>query len=154
MLNTIHTAALNEITKSTEIEKLADDIFRIYQSDGKTVVIEVLAMDLALKTMTIRQEHVVYDLVFKDKLDLVLDKMGIKRSEDTIATDIKAPMPGKVIGIMVKAGDVVVKGDAILILEAMKMENVLKAERDCVIKDVTVSVGINVEKGQVLVELI
>lgn len=154
MLNTIHTAALTEITNTTKIEKLAQDIFRVYQPDGKTVVIEVLAVDLALKTMTIRQQHVKYDLVFKDNLDLVLDKMGIKRSVDTISTDIKAPMPGKVIGVMVKPGDAVTKGDGILILEAMKMENVLKAERDCVIKEILVTVGVNVEKAQVLVELI
>ncbi len=153
MLNTVHTAELNQIVKATKLEKLADDIFRVHQVDGKSVVIEVLAIDLPLKTMTIRQQHAVYDLVFKDDLDLVLDKMGIKRSVDTVSTDIKAPMPGKVIGIMVNAGDTVSKGDGILILEAMKMENVLKAERDCVIKAVHVSVGVNVEKAQVLVEL-
>ena len=103
--------------------------------------------------MTIRQQHTVYDLVFKDNLDMVLDKMGIKRSVDTISTDIKAPMPGKVIGIMVNPGDAVSKGDGILILEAMKMENVLKAERDCIIKVVHAAVGVNVEKAQILVEL-
>ena len=127
MLNTVKTVELNDILKSTTIEKLAHDIFRVHQADGKSVVIEVLAIDLPLKTMTIRQQHTVYDLVFKDNLDMVLDKMGIKRSVDTISTDIKAPMPGKVIGIMVNPGDAVSKGDGILILEAMKMENVLKA---------------------------
>lgn len=153
MLNTVKTVELNDILKSTTIEKLAHDIFRVHQADGKSVVIEVLAIDLPLKTMTIRQQHTVYDLVFKDNLDMVLDKMGIKRSVDTISTDIKAPMPGKVIGIMVNPGDAVSKGDGILILEAMKMENVLKAERDCIIKAIHASVGVNVEKAQILVEL-
>lgn len=153
MLNTVNTVEFNDILKSTTVEKLSDDIFRVHQADGKSVVIEVLAIDLPLKTMTIRQQHIVYDLVFKDNLDMVLDKMGIKRSVDTVSTDIKAPMPGKVIGIMVNPGDAVSKGDGILILEAMKMENVLKAERDCVIKAVHVTVGINVDKAQILVEL-
>ena len=153
MLNTVKTVELNDILKSTTIEKLAHDIFRVHQADGKSVVIEVLAIDLPFKTMTIRQQHTVYDLVFKDNLDMVLDKMGIKRSVDTISTDIKAPMPGKVIGIMVNPGDAVSKGDGILILEAMKMENVLKAERDCIIKVVHAAVGVNVEKAQILVEL-
>ena len=153
MLNTVKTEELNDILKSNKIEKLADHIFRVYQADGESVVIEVLAIDLPVKTMTIRQQHTVYDLVFKDNLDAVLDKMGIKRSVDTISTDIKAPMPGKVIGIMVNPGDSVSKGHAILILEAMKMENVLKAERDCIIKAVHTSVGVNVEKAQILVEL-
>ena len=62
-------------------------------------------------------------------------------------------MPGKVIEVVVKEGDTVEKGSAILILEAMKMENVLKAESDCSIKKVHVSSSENVEKNQILVEL-
>ncbi len=153
MLNTVNTSELEEQFKSMDLEKLATDIYRVKQANGDSVLIEVLGIDLNLKTMTIRQHHVVYDLVFKDNLDLVLDKMGIKRAVDTISTDIKAPMPGKVISILVKAGDEVTKGDPILILEAMKMENVLKADRDCVIKAVLIQTGINVEKAQLLVEL-
>jgi biotin carboxyl carrier protein len=103
--------------------------------------------------MTIRHRHTTYDLVFKNELDLVLDKMGIKRAVDNVSPDVKAPMPGKVIDVVVKEGDQISKGDAILILEAMKMENVLKAEADCSIKKVLVSSAENVEKNQVLVEL-
>lgn len=153
MLNTVNTSELEEQFKSMDLEKLATDIYRVKHANGDSVVIEVLGIDLNLKTMTIRQHHIVYDLVFKDNLDLVLDKMGIKRAVDTISTDIKAPMPGKVISILVKAGEQVTKGDPILILEAMKMENVLKADRDCVIKAVLVETGINVEKAQLMVEL-
>jgi biotin carboxyl carrier protein len=79
--------------------------------------------------------------------------MGIKRSVDTINTDVKAPMPGKVIQILVKEGDSIEKGNGILILEAMKMENVLKAESDCVIKKILVKTGDSVEKNQILIEL-
>lgn len=153
MSNTINTDQLEIIIQSTELVKLAEDIYQVNLSDGKSVIIEVLAIDLALKSMTIRQHHVVYDLVFKDKLDLVLDKMGIKRSVDVVITDIKAPMPGKVIAILVKVGDTVAKGDGIIILEAMKMENVLKAERECTIKSINVEAGVNVEKAQILIEL-
>ena len=79
--------------------------------------------------------------------------MGIKRTSEVLNKDIKAPMPGKVIDIIVKEGDKVEKGDAILILEAMKMENVLKADSSCSIKKVHVSSSDNVEKNQLLVEL-
>ena len=152
MLNTVKTVELNDILKSTTIEKLAHDIFRVHQADGKSVVIEVLAIDLPLKTMTIRQQHTVYDLVFKDNLDMVLDKMGIKRSVDTISTDIKAPMPGKVIGIMVNPGDAVSKGDGILILEAMKMENIIRTDHDVTIEKIAFNEGEPVGIGQMIMK--
>ena len=62
-------------------------------------------------------------------------------------------MPGLVLEIMVKAGDEVKKGDALLILEAMKMENVLKATGDGTVKSVSVSKGAPVDKGTILIEM-
>lgn len=153
MLNTINTIELESRIKEYTIEQLGEAVFSINRKGEKPVIIEVLAVDIALKTMTIRHNHSVHELVFKNNLDLVLDKMGIKRSVDSISTDIKAPMPGKVIGILVNEGDQVTKGEGILILEAMKMENVLKAEHDCVIKKTLINEGVNVEKNQILIEL-
>lgn len=153
MLNTVNTVDLESALGTLEIITLGHDVYEIATPNEKSIVLEVLSIDLALKTMTIRHQHSVYDIELKDNLDLVLDKMGIKRSVDTISTDIKAPMPGKVIDIIVSEGDTVAKGDGILILEAMKMENVIKAEHDCTIKKVLVSTGISVEKAQVLIEL-
>ncbi|MFT5819607.1 MAG: biotin carboxyl carrier protein [Crocinitomix sp.] len=153
MLNTIHTVDLESALSNLELIKLGKDVYEITSPNAKSIVLELISFDLALKTITIRHQHAVHDLAFKDNLDLVLDKMGIKRSVDTISTDIKAPMPGKVIDIIVAEGDAVSKGDGILILEAMKMENVLKAEHDCTIKKILISTGISVEKAQVLIEL-
>jgi biotin carboxyl carrier protein len=61
-------------------------------------------------------------------------------------------MPGLIIDLKVKAGDVVKAGEPLLILEAMKMENILKSSREGVIKNVKVKKGESVEKGQVLLE--
>tara|TARA_Y100000385_G_C12933081_1_gene567632 strand:- start:55 stop:516 length:462 start_codon:yes stop_codon:yes gene_type:complete len=152
-MNTVNTVDLESVLGALDIKDLGEGVYEISSPNEKSIVLEVLSIDLALKTMTIRHQHSVHDIVLKDNLDLVLDKMGIKRSVDTVSTDIKAPMPGKVIDIIVAEGDTVVKGDGILILEAMKMENVLKAEHDCTIKKVLVSTGISVEKAQVLIEL-
>ena len=66
---------------------------------------------------------------------------------------LKAPMPGLVIQIAVAAGDNVVAGQGLVVLEAMKMENELKATASGVVKSVRVEVGQAVEKGVVLVEL-
>lgn len=152
MENLIDTFSLDTQNTNFEIEDLGKDVYRI--KSGKTAeIIEVLAIDIHTKTMTIRHNHSTHVLVFKNELDLVLDKMGIKRAVENISSDIKAPMPGKVIEIVVKEGDVVSKGDPILILEAMKMENVLKAENDCTIKKVLIASAESVEKNQILVEL-
>ena len=152
MENLIETFSLDNQDANFEIENLGKEVYRIKSGQAEEVI-EVLQIDLPTKTMTIRHNHSVHDLVFKNELDMVLDKMGIKRAVENISSDIKAPMPGKVIDIIVKEGDSVAKGDAILILEAMKMENVLKAENDCTIKKVLVNSTESVEKNQVLVEL-
>jgi len=67
---------------------------------------------------------------------------------------IKAPMPGKVIALNVQSGDKVKRGDAVAIVEAMKMEHTLNAPRDAVIDQVTASVGDQVEEGRVLIALV
>ncbi len=138
---------LAETTKK-EITKITNSVFKINDD-----VLEILEVNFDTKTLKIRHNHSTHNIDFKSDLDLVLDKMGIKRSFETINTDVKAPMPGKVLDVVVNVGDEVKKGDAILILEAMKMENVLKAEGDCIIKSVLVENQQSVEKNQILVEL-
>ena len=61
-------------------------------------------------------------------------------------------MPGLIVGINVAVGDRVSKGDSLLILEAMKMENNLKAPGDGTVNAIRATKGDRVEKGQVLVE--
>ncbi len=68
--------------------------------------------------------------------------------------EITAPMPGKVLKVLVHPGDHVTTGDGLLVLEAMKMENRLVAEAPATVADVRVAAGGMVEGGQVLVVLI
>jgi biotin carboxyl carrier protein len=78
--------------------------------------------------------------------------MGMSAANTTKATKLKAPMPGKVLDVMVQPGQTVAKGEGLLILEAMKMENMLKAEQEGTIKSVNVSMGDAVEKNNVLID--
>ena len=64
--------------------------------------------------------------------------------------DVKAPMPGRVIEILVKKGDIVSEGDSLIVLEAMKMENIIKSTREGVLKNIQVIEGNNVEKNAIL----
>jgi biotin carboxyl carrier protein len=62
-------------------------------------------------------------------------------------------MPGLVLKVLVKDGDVIKKGDNLLVLEAMKMENSIKAPADATIKAVKITAGDKVEKNQVMILL-
>ena len=66
---------------------------------------------------------------------------------------VKAIMPGKVLRVLVKAGDAVNDGDVVLILEAMKMENELRAHKTGTVKAIHAQPGKDVEMGQALVEI-
>jgi 3-methylcrotonyl-CoA carboxylase alpha subunit len=85
--------------------------------------------------------------------DLLPDEL-IAASGETLGSDashVVAPMPGKVIKINVKAGDEVKKGEVLLIIEAMKMENNITAKRDAIVKEVNATVNQMVEVQSPLV---
>ena len=79
--------------------------------------------------------------------------MGINLSALQKAAPLKAPMPGMILKILVTPGQVVNKGDGLLILEAMKMENVLKATGTATIKSIKAEEKTAVEKGAILIEM-
>jgi biotin carboxyl carrier protein len=76
-----------------------------------------------------------------------MDNLAAKK-----VNEVKAPMPGMVLKILVKDGDEVKKGDPLLVLEAMKMENILKSPTDGVIKKIAAVTGVAVEKNQLLIQ--
>ena len=69
------------------------------------------------------------------------------------AAEIIAPMPGKVLKVMVRDGDLVEAGQALVVIEAMKMETTLAAESAALVKQVRVEEGQTVDHGAVLIEL-
>lgn len=72
---------------------------------------------------------------------------------NTGKSGIKSPLPGVILNINVNVGDTVKKGDTIIILEAMKMENSIKADRDGKIIEINVKQGESVLEGTVLVTI-
>jgi biotin carboxyl carrier protein len=104
------------------------------------------------KTMVIAINGTDYEVSIKDKYDLLLQQMGITATSSAQVNKFKAPMPGLIREIIATEGASVQKGDILLILEAMKMENALKSPRDGQIKKIHAITGNAVEKGQVLIE--
>jgi biotin carboxyl carrier protein len=91
-----------------------------------------------------------YRVTISDQFDLLLEQMGLGDLNIKKTTDIKAPMPGLVLKVFVKEGDTVKKGDNLFVLEAMKMENIIKSAADVTIKSMNLKPGDKVEKGQLL----
>lgn len=86
-----------------------------------------------------------------DERAKLLEKMGMSVKQGAASGDIDAPMPGKVLQVLVKEGDVVEEGQPLVVLEAMKMENVIKAAANGTVSVVQAAEGQAVEKGALLV---
>jgi biotin carboxyl carrier protein len=140
--------------KPTEIDlvKLLDNKFHILQNH-KSYSIEIIHADYNLKRFSIKVNNNIYDLNLQTELDILLDKMGMSATSDEKMDNVKAPMPGLVLDILVEAGQSVNKGDNLLILEAMKMENIIKASGNGVVKNININKKDAVEKNQLLIEM-
>lgn len=121
--------------------------------DGKSFRAQVLKIDRDAKTISVEIDHQVYEVAVEEPMDRLLAAMGIKDAGKKKVNDIKAPMPGMILKILVSPGQHIAKGDPVLILEAMKMENVFKSATDAIVKEVKVKERTAVEKGEVLVVL-
>lgn len=134
-----------------DIVQLTDGYFHILY-DNKSYRAEVVKSDRAAKTFTLKINNHIHTVEVKDKFDQLLEKLGMNTNTAGKVNNVKAPMPGLIIEIKIKAGDSVKINDALLILEAMKMENILKSPGEGTVKSVTVKKGDKVEKNQVLIE--
>lgn len=120
--------------------------------DHKTFKCEILKLDQQTKSAEIKINKNIYSINLKGKMDILLEQMGIDMSAVSTVNDLKAPMPGLVLDIIATKGQEVKKGDQLVILEAMKMENVLKAAGDGTVTSIEVKKGDSVEKNQILIK--
>lgn len=121
--------------------------------DGKRYQAVVQEANYSAKTFRIKVNGSLYEVKLADRFDQLVEQLGLSRRTITKIQDIKAPMPGMVLEIAVSEGESIEKGQPLLILEAMKMENVIKSPGDGVVKRICVSKGNPVDKNQLLLEL-
>tara|TARA_R110000868_G_scaffold111053_11_gene300190 strand:+ start:306 stop:821 length:516 start_codon:yes stop_codon:yes gene_type:complete len=118
----------------------------------KSYQVEVINGNASEKEMTIRVNGHDYQMKVEDRFDLLLHQLGMDSLAAAGITELKAPMPGLVLSINVEVGQSIKKDDPLVVLEAMKMENVLKSPSDLVVKSIAVNKGQAVEKNQLLIE--
>jgi biotin carboxyl carrier protein len=132
-----------------DIRQLSETVWHVINNLGSYNV-EVIAFDKSKKTAEIKVNNNMYTVTAKDQFDILLDKLGLSNLDAAKVSEIKAPMPGMVLKVFVTEGAEIKKGDNLFILEAMKMENIIKAPADVTVKKVKIKPGDKVEKGQVL----
>ncbi len=134
-----------------DVVKVSDNYFHIILN-GKSYRAEIVKADLSTKAFEVKVNGKIYPVQVRDKFDQLLEKMGMTQNSSNQMNFIKAPMPGLIIEMKVAAGDPVKAGDPLLILEAMKMENVIKSPGDGTVKNVRIKKGDSVEKNEILIE--
>ena len=121
--------------------------------NGKGYATELLHVDFQEKYFEIRVNGSNFKVKLADRFDQLIEKMGLSKQTSAKIKDIKAPMPGLVLEIHVEAGQEVSRGQSLLILEAMKMENIIKSPGDGIVRRIYVEKGNPVEKNHLLIEL-
>lgn len=94
-----------------------------------------------------------FEVHLKNERDLLLERFGLAEAAGAAVREIHAPMPGLVLSVAVDPGQQVEAGTGLLVLEAMKMENEIRADRGGVVKAVHVAPGDAVGKNDLLIEL-
>jgi biotin carboxyl carrier protein len=116
----------------------------------KSYHVEIIAHHQEEKTVELKVNGNVYIVSIEDQYDQLLKQLGLDNLQAHKVKEIKAPMPGLVLNILVSVGQEVQKGDNLLILEAMKMENIIKSTTSGIIKAIPVAKGDKVDKNAVL----
>ena len=113
---------------------------------------EIVFSDFNQKKYTVKVNNNTYHVAISNPLDTLIKEMGFAVGKTKQVHIIKAPMPGLILEINVIIGQTVKENDSLLILTAMKMENSFLSPREGIIKNIAISVGDSVVKGDLLIE--
>ncbi len=141
---------MDGVNSAFDIERQSERFYKVFK-DNKIYDVELI--ERIEKKITLAINGKTIEVTARNHIDQILSRLGMNALNVTTVQDVKAPMPGKILLLSKKVGDKVEKGDQILILEAMKMENVIKSSGEGVIKDILIEEGENVDKNQLLITL-
>ena len=145
------TWTVNGAPVSLDTLEIKDNLLHILHQQTSYRV-EIVTFSKEEKKASIKVNGHTYNIAIKDRFDDLLHQLGLDNLQSAKVAELKAPMPGLVLSILVKEGDEIKKGDNLLVLEAMKMENIIKSPADVTIKSIKIKPSDKVEKNQVLIQ--
>jgi biotin carboxyl carrier protein len=145
-----HKVKVDGKTVDTDLSQLGPHKYHLLHN-FKSYNLEVVSHNTKSGEMSIKVNNRLVKVVVKTALDELLSKMGLSNNNATVTKDIGAPMPGLILDVVVNEGDEVEKGDKLLVLEAMKMENIIKSPGSGKIKSIVVKKGDTVNSGEALI---
>lgn len=144
-------AVLNGIRKPFDLIKIQGNQYHLLL-DNISYNAELLHLDRRNKRVELLLNGEHFTMQLEDDFDLLLERMGIERNAGEKVSEVLAPMPGLVLDVLVKPGQSIQEGDPLLVLEAMKMENVIKSPCSAVIETIPVNVHDKIDKDQLLIQ--
>src|SRR5690554_6380968 len=129
-----------------------DDTYFIIHFMGKKFHGEIVAAATEDQKRTIKVNQRTFEAKKERAIDELIRQMGLDEKKVRKLHQLVSPMPGRILNFAVEVGDEVTLGSPLLTLEAMKMENVIKAEGEGKVKAINKSEETVVEKGELLIE--
>lgn len=143
----VGTVEINGETIAPDIVSLGNGHYHMILN-GSSVKVEVVSSG---KTYQVKVNGRLYEPEIKSETDLLLERLGLNTKTKKTVKELKAPMPGLVLDIRVEVGQKVKEGDPLIVLEAMKMENILKAPAEATVKAIAVQKGAAIDKNTLLI---
>src|SRR5690554_3120448 len=129
-----------------------DDTYFTIHFMGKKFHVEIVEAGTEDQKMTIKVNQGTFEVTKEHEIDELILKKGLDKKKVRKLHQLKSPMPGRILNFAVEIGVEVTLGSPLLTLEAMKMENVIKAEGEGKVKAINKSEETVVEKGELLIE--
>jgi len=137
---------------SSDIQLIGENKFRVRVGE-QLLEVEVDHFDLRAKKLGCWINGGYFEASLQTPLLRRIEQLGLAKSKSVGGGNITAPMPGLVREVLVKEGEQLEAKQAVIILEAMKMENVIKSDGEGLVQSIKVQPGDAVDKGALLVEL-
>ncbi|MDF4201704.1 acetyl-CoA carboxylase biotin carboxyl carrier protein subunit [Maribacter sp. SA7] len=143
-----------KISDANALDSIAVNAHTLHVLQENTAFeVEIRESDFLNKTISLSINGNIYEVKLEDEYDQQVKKMGLLAVTTQKLNEVKAPMPGLIVDVMVEVGQEIVEGTPLLVLSAMKMENIILAQGEGTIKSIEVKKDDTVEKGQLIIEM-
>ena len=142
-----YLASIGEKKIEVRAERISENTISL-EMDGRVFTVHGAEVD-GKHYIALRGYHIVVEDAGRTSAEKKVEDDTSEESDGTITT----PMPGNIVKVLVSEDQTVEKGESLVIVESMKMENVLSAPASGVVKKIHVSAGDQTQFGQVLIEL-